>query len=153
MAAARAETVQFQAVGLDHKTIFCRDLLLQPFDFAILELDDRSTAGAAEMIVMPFVRDIVVLRLRAEVARLGNSGLAEEVERAVDRGQPQMGIFLGKLMVHGFRRDVLLSKERRQDQFSLASQFQLMLGQMLAKHIHFFESFAHGVSFGVKEAH
>lgn len=127
-------------------------------------MDDALDEGAVDSLMDAMRRDPQAERtwqlygligdsLRGEVARLGNSGLAEEVERAVDRGQPQMGIFLGKLMVHGFRRDVLLSKERRQDQFSLASQFQLMLGQMLAKHIHFFESFAHGVSFGVKEAH
>lgn len=56
-----------------------------------------------------------------------------------------MRIFLRELMVHGFGRDVFLSQERRQNQFTLPSQLQLMFGQVLAKHVQFFEGFAHGV--------
>ena len=153
MAAARAETVEFQAVGLDHKAVFCRDFLLQPLNFAVLELDNHATAGADEMVVMAFMRDVVVLRLGAEVARLGDPCLAKEVQRAIDRREPEMRILLGKLMIHRLGRDVLLAKERRQDQFSLASQFQLMLRQMLTKHVHFFKAFAHRVWSGLKEAH
>ncbi|CAE6692029.1 hypothetical protein NSPZN2_10268 [Nitrospira defluvii] len=153
MAATRAEPVEFQAVSLDHKAVFCRDLLLQPLDLAVLKLDDRATAGADEMVVMAFMGDVVVLRLGAEVASLGNPSLAKEVQRAVDRREPQMRIFLRKLMIHCLGRHVLLSKERRQDQFSLASQFQLMLRQMLTKHVHFFKAFAHRVWSGLKEAH
>ena len=123
MAAARAETVEFQAVGLDHKAVFCRDFLLQPLNFAVLELDNHATAGADEMVVMALVRDVVVLRLGAEMASLGDPGFAEQVQGAVNRREPEMGIFLGELMIHGFCCDVFLSQERGQDQFSLAGQF------------------------------
>ena len=145
MAATGAETVELQSVGLDHKAVLCRDFFLQPFNFAILELHNGATAGTDEMIVMAFVRDVVVLRLGAEVSRLGDPGFAEEVQSAINGGQSQMGIFLRQLMVHRFCRHVLLPEKRRQDQLSLTSQFQLVLGQVLAKHVHFFEGFAHGM--------
>ena len=153
MPATGAEPVELQAVGLDHKAVFCRDFLLQPLDFAVLELDDHAAAGADEMVVMAFMGDVVVLRLGAEVAGLGDSGFAKEVQRAIDRREAKMGVFLGQLMVHRLGRHVLLSKERRQNQFPLAGQFQLMLGQVLAKHVHFFEIFAHRVWLVVKDAH
>ncbi len=145
MAATRAEPVELQAVGLDHEAVFCRDLFLQPLDFAVLEFDDRAAAGADEMVVMAFMGDVVVLRLGAEVASLGDSSFAKEVQRAIDRRETQMGILLGELMIHRLGRHVLLPKERRENQLPLAGQFQLMLGQVLAKHVHFFEVFAHRV--------
>ena len=56
-----------------------------------------------------------------------------------------MRVFLRELMVHSLGRNVFLSQKRRQDQLTLACQLQLMLGQVLAKHIHFFQGFAHGM--------
>ena len=144
MAAARTETVQLQPVGLDHKAVLGRDLFLQSFNLAILEFYYGSTAGADEMVVMALMRDIIVLRLGAEVAGLGNARFAEEVQRAVNGGESEVGIFLRQLMIHRLGCDVFLSQECRQDQFALTSQLQLMLGQVLAKHVHFFESLAHG---------
>lgn len=144
MAAARTEAVQLQPVGLDHKAVLGRNLFLQPFNLAVLEFYNRSTAGADEMVVMALMRDIVVLRLGAEVAGLGDACFAEEIQRAVNRGESEVGIFLRQLMIHRLGRDVFLSQERRQDEFALTSQLQLMLGQVLAKHVHFFESLAHG---------
>lgn len=123
MATTRAEPVELQAVSLDHEAVFRRHLLLQPLDFAILELDNRAAARADEVVVMAFMGDIVVLRLGAEVASLRDPCLAEEVQRAIDRREPEVGIFFGELMIHRLRRDVLLSEERREDQFSLASKF------------------------------
>ncbi len=143
MAAVGTESVQFQSVGLDHKAILGRNLFLQPFNLAILELHNSSTAGADEMVVMAFMRDIVVLRLGAEVARLGDACFTEEIERAVNSGESEVRIFLRQLMIHRLGRDVFLSQERRQDEFALTSQLQLVLGQVLAKHVHFFENFAH----------
>ena len=94
---------------------------------------------------MAFMRDVIVLRLGTEVSSLGDAGFAKQIQSAVNGGEPQVRIFLGKLVVHGLGRDVFLSKERRQDQFALAGQFQLMFGQVLTKHVHFFEGFAHSV--------
>ncbi len=145
MAAARAEAVQFQAMSLDDEAIPCGDFFLKPFDFAILELHDRPATRADEMVVMTFMRDVVVLRLCAEVSGLSDPGFAKQVQCAVDGGEAKMRIFLCKLMVHGFGRDVFLSQEGRQDQLALPRELQLMFGQVLAKHVQFFESFAHGV--------
>lgn len=145
MAATRAEAVQFQSVGLDHKAVFRRDLFLEPFDLTILKLDNGAATGTDEMVVVTFVGDVVVLGLGAEVPGLGNAGFAKEIQRAVDSGKTKMRVFFRELMVHGLGRDVFLSKKRRQDQLALAGQLQLMLGQVLAKHLHFFEGFAHGV--------
>ena len=145
MAATRAEAVQFQSVGLDHKAVFRRDLFLEPFDLTILKLDNGAATGTDEMVVVTFVGDVVVLGLGAEVPGLGNAGFAKEIQRAVDSGKTKMRVFFRELMVHGLGCDVFLSKKRRQDQLALAGQLQLMLGQVLAKHLHFFEGFAHGV--------
>lgn len=122
MAAARAEAVQFQSMGLDDKPILRCDLLLQPFDLAILELHNGTAPRADEMIVMTFVGDVVVLRLGAEVSGLGNAGFAKQVQRTVDGGEAEMRILLRELMVHGFGRDVFLPEECRQDQLALAGQ-------------------------------
>ena len=131
-------------MGLNDEAILGGDFLLEPFDFAVLELHDGAAPRTDQMVVMAFVGDVVVLRLSPEVSCLGNSRLAKQVQGAIDGGEAKMRIFLRELMVHGFSRHVFLSQERRQDQFPLTSQLQLMLGQMLAKHIHLFESFAHG---------
>ena len=144
MAAVGTEAVQLEPVGLDHKAVLGRDLFLQLFNLAILELYNSPTAGADEMVVMALMRDIVVLRLGAEVAGLGDARFAEEIQRAVNSGESEVRIFLRQLMIHRLGRDVFLSQERRQDQFALTSQLQLMLGQVLAKHVHFFEGLAHG---------
>lgn len=130
-------------MSLNDKAILGCDFLLEPFDFTILELDNSAATCADQMVVMTFVRDVVVLRLGAEVARLGDAGFAEQVQGAIDRGKAKMRIFLRQLMVHRFSRDVFLSQKRSQDQFTLASQLQLMLGQMLAKDVHLFEIFTH----------
>lgn len=153
MAAACAEAVQFQSVSLDHKAVFCRDLFLESFDLTILKFYNGAATGTDKMVVMTFVRDVVVLRLGAEVPGLRNAGFAKEIQRAVDRGKTKMRVFLCELMIHGLGRHVFLSKKGRQDQLALAGQLQLMLGQVLAKHLHFFEGFAHGVSTDLKEAH
>ncbi len=131
-------------MGLNDKAILGGDFFLQAFDFAVLELDNGAATRADQMVMVAFVGNVIVLRLGTEVSSLGNSRLAKQVQRAIDGGESKMGIFLRELMVHGFSRHVFLSQERRQDQFALARQLQLMLGQMLAKHIHLFKSLAHG---------
>jgi hypothetical protein len=145
MAATGAEAVELQSVGLDHKAVLRGDLFLQPFDLTIFKLHNSPAAGTDEVVVMALVRDIVVLRLRAEVSSLGDARLAEQIQGAVDCGKSQVGVLFGQLMVHRLGRDVFLSEECRQNQFSLPSQLQLVLGQVLAKHLHFFKRFTHGL--------
>ena len=132
-------------MGLNDGAVLGGDFFLEPFDLTIFKLHNCPAAGTDEVVVMALVGDIVVLGLRAEVSRLGDARLAEQIQGAVDCGQSQVGVLFGQLMVHRLGRDVFLSEECRQNQFSLPSQLQLVLGQVLAKHLHFFESFAHGV--------
>lgn len=153
MPATGAEAVKFESVGLDDKPVLGGDLFLQAFDLAIFELYNSATAGADEVVVMAFMGDIVILRLRAEMPGLGNARFAEQVQGAVDGGQSEVRIFLGELVIHGFRRDVLLPKKCRQDQLTLAGQLELMLRQVLAKHVHFFQGFSHGAWIRGSEAH
>jgi len=147
MAATRAEAVQLEAMGLDDEAVFRSDLLLQSLDLAVLKLHDGAATGTDQMVVMPLMGDIVVLRLRTEMAGLSDAGVAKQVQRAVNRGEPEVGIFFGQLMVHGLRRDVFLPEKRRENELTLARQLELMLRQVLPKHLHFFRRFIHDVRY------
>lgn len=77
MTAARTESVELEAVGLNREPIAGSDFLLEFFDFAIFKFDDFSAARANEVIVMTLMRDIIVLGLRAEVSGLGEPGITK----------------------------------------------------------------------------
>ena len=136
MAATGTETVQFKAVGLDGKPVSYGDFFLQALDVAVLKLDDLSAPCTDQMVVMALVRNVVVLGLRSEVASLGKSGVAKEIEGSVDGCQPEMRIGLGQLMVHRFGRNMFLSEESAENQFPLAGEFQLVLRQMFLQRLH-----------------
>lgn len=123
MTAAGAETVEFEPVGLDGKAIAGGDFILQFLDLTIFKFDDLAATRADEVIVMAFVRDVIVLRLRAKVSGLGDTRVAKQVQRPINRGQPKVRIGLGELVIHGFSRDVFLSEERGQDEFALPGEF------------------------------
>lgn len=141
MTAARAESVELEAMGLDGKTVLRGDFFLEALDIAVLELHDLSAAGANKMIVVAFVRDVVVLGLSAEVPGLGQTGFAEEVQRAVNGGQSQVRILSRELMIHRFSRDMLLLEKSIENQFTLPSKFKLMFPEMLLQDSHFFGMF------------
>lgn len=143
MTAARTEAVQFEAVGLDDETVAGRDLFLEAFNIAVLELHDLSAIGANEVVVVSLVGNVVVLGLRAEVSGLGQAGFAKEIERTVNRCQTQMRIFSSELVVHLFRRDVFLLEKGIEDQFTLAREFQLVLSEVFFQHLHLFRMFTH----------
>ena len=63
MTAAGAETVEFEPVGLDGKTVAGGDLFLEFLDFTIFEFDDLAATRADEVIVVAFVGDVIVLGL------------------------------------------------------------------------------------------
>jgi hypothetical protein len=63
MTAAGAESIEFEAVGLDGKAVSGGDLLLQFFNLAVFEFDDFAATCADEVIVMPFMGNVIVLRL------------------------------------------------------------------------------------------
>jgi hypothetical protein len=142
MTAAGTETVEFKAVSLDGKAVAGGDFLLQLFDLAIFEFHDLPAARTDEVIVMALVGDVVVLRLRAEVSRLGDARITKEIQRAIDGGQSEMRIRLRELMIHGLGGDVLLPEKCGQDEFSLTGKFQLVFAEVLLEDIHLFREFA-----------
>ena len=75
---------------------------------------------------------------------LCNAGIAKQVQRPINRGQPEVRIRFGELMVHSLSRNVFLPEKRRQDQLTLAGKFQLVLAQMLLQDVHLFCEFAGG---------
>ncbi len=95
------------------------------------------------MIMVSLMRYIIILRLRAEVPSLGQAGVTEEIQRALNRRQTQMRVFLGELVIHGFGCHVLLFQEFRENKFALAGQFELMLGEVIPQRLHFFHILIH----------
>jgi len=144
MTTARTEAVEFEAVGLDGEAVSGGHLLLKAFDVAVFELHDLSAVGADKVVVVAFVGDVVVLRLSAEVPRLRQAGFAKEIERTVDRRQPQMRIFARKLVIHLFRGDMFLLEKGLKNQLALAGVFQLMFSEMPFQDFHLFLMFGHG---------
>src|SRR5574341_655721 len=90
LAASRAEAIQFQLVSRDRKAVSGGDFLLQALDVAVFELDDLAAVGADEMVMVTLVRDVIVLRLGPEVARLREACVTEQIHGPVDRGQADM---------------------------------------------------------------
>ena len=142
MTAAGTEAVKLEAVSLDSEAILGGDFLLQAFNFAVFELHNLATSGANQVVVVPLVRDVVILGLGPEVAGLGQARIAKQIEGTVDRGETQMGIAFRQLMVHGFRGDMFLAKKGTQNQLPLARELQLMFGQMVFQGLHLFRIFA-----------
>jgi len=95
MAAARTEAVKLKSVGFDDKSVLGGYFLLEALNVAVLKLHDLSAIGANKVVVVAFVGDIVVLGLGAEVAGLCEAGIAEQIERPIDGGEPKVRIGLG----------------------------------------------------------
>ena len=110
-------------MSLDGETVSPGHVFLKSFDIFILEFHDFAAGRADEVIVVSLVRHIVVLCLRAEVAGLGQSDLAKEIERPVNGGQSDMRIFFRELPIHLFRSDVLILQEHIQNVLALACEF------------------------------
>ena len=138
MAAAGTEAVELKSVSFDDKSVLGRHFFLKALNVAVFKLYNLIAAGADQVIVVALVRDVVVLRLRAEVAGLCKAGIAKQIECSIDGGEPEMWIGLGQLVVHGFRGNVFLPEEGTQNQFTLAREFELMLAEVLLQRLHFF---------------
>ncbi len=137
MTAARTEAVELKSVGLDGKSVLGGHFFLEPLNFLVFKFHDFLAAGADEVIVVALVRDVVVLRLRAEMPGLCEAGIAEQIERPVDCRESKMRIGLSQLVIHGFRGNVLLPEEGAQNQFTLAGELKLMLAQVVLQSRHF----------------
>ena len=123
MSAARAHTVEFQFMSLDREAISAGDFFLKSFDVFILEFHNLAAGGANEVIVVPLVGHIIVLGLRAEVASLGQSHFAKEIERPINGGEADMGLFFRELPIHLFRGDVLILQEHVENVLALPCEF------------------------------
>lgn len=127
MTAARTEAVELKSVGLNDKSVPGGHFLLEPLNFLVFKFHNLLAAGADEVIVVAFVRNVVVLRLRAEVPSLCEAGIAEQIERPVDCRESKMRIGLSQLVIHGLCGNVLLPEEGAQNHFTLAGELELML--------------------------
>ena len=123
MTAAGAHAIQFELVGLDAEAVSAGHFFLELFDILILEFHNLATRRTNEVVVVPLVGHVVVLRLRPEVAGLGQSDFAKEIQGSVDRGQADVRIFFGELPIHLFRRNVLVLQEHVQDMLALPREF------------------------------
>src|SRR2546428_10511354 len=83
MTAARTEAVELKSVGLDGKSVPGGHFFLEPLNFFVFKFHDLIAAGADEVIVVALVRDVVILRLRAEVAGFWGAGTPEQSKRPV----------------------------------------------------------------------
>ena len=137
MTAARTEAVELKSVGFDRKSIPGGHFFLEPLNFFVFEFHDLLAAGADEVIVVALVRDVVVLRLRAEMPGLCEAGIAEQIECPVDGREPQMWVGLRQLVIHGFRCNMFLPEKSAQNQFTLAGELELMFAQVFLQGLHF----------------
>jgi len=143
MTAAGAEAVELKTVSLDREAVEGRHFFLKSLNVAVFEFHDLPAVRADEVVVVAFMGDVVVLSLCAEVPCLCQAGFAKEIERAIDRRQPQMRILARQLVIQFFRSDVFLFEEELKNQFPLAGVLQLMLPEVVFEHCHFFGMFGH----------
>ena len=127
MTTVRAEAIELETVGLNGESIASGDFFLKLFNFAVFKLDDLAATGANEVIVVALMRDVIVLGLRPEVPGLGESRIAKQVQCPVNGGQSEMWISFSQLVIHSFGRDMFLPEKRREDEFALAGELQLVL--------------------------
>src|SRR2546422_5624063 len=120
MTAARTEAVELKSVGLDGKSVPGGHFFLEPLNFFVFKFHDLIAAGADEVIVVALVRDVVILRLRAEVAGLWGAGNAEQNKRPGYFRGAQMRNGLSQLVIHGLRREGRFPEGSRQNQITLA---------------------------------
>ena len=130
-------------MGFDGEPVPGGYLFLEALDCLILEFHDLPAARADQVVMVALVRDIVVLRLGAEVAGLGQTCFAEEIQRAVNGRQSNMWVFFGQQAVHLFGGDVLVLKKRLQDVFALPRELELVLGEMVLEDANLFGRLGH----------
>lgn len=71
-----AQSIEFELVRGDREAVLGRDLLLQMFNVTVLKLRDCAALRTNHVVMMALIHDVVVVGLRAEVAFLGNAGIA-----------------------------------------------------------------------------
>jgi hypothetical protein len=81
--------------------------------------------------MVALVRDVVVLRLGAEMPGLSQARFAEQIQRAVNGRQSDVRVFLGQEAVHLLGGDVLISEKGMENIFALPGELELVLGEMV----------------------
>src|SRR5690606_10816115 len=82
-----AQAVELHLVRGDLEAVGARDAVLERLDAVVLELDDLPAGGADEVIVVIAPHRGLVARLAiAEVARVGEAAVVQQLHGPVDRG-------------------------------------------------------------------
>ena len=88
-----ANSVELVSVPLQFEAMLLRELLLQGFDFVVLEFNDAAAVQADQMIVMlVLVGDFITRDPVTKMSFVGQAALLEQLERAVHRGVPDLWI-------------------------------------------------------------
>src|SRR6516164_1061030 len=127
--------VQFHLVGNDPETVPAGYHLLKRLDPIVFEFDDRAALSANEMVMMMAPDGGLVARLPiAEVSRLRQAALAEQLHGPLHRGERHLGILLANLRHHILDGKVApRGKEGVDDQAALASMFESTLAHVPAQ--------------------
>src|SRR5262249_41724316 len=110
--AGLAESVELHLVGGDLEAVLPRDLVLERLDPVVLELDDGAAAGADEVVVVvPAQRRLVAGLPIAEVPRVGQTALVQQLHRPVDGGDRHPRVLLADLGPDLLHREVPAERE------------------------------------------
>ena len=116
--------IEFEFVRSNRESIFSRHFFLKVLDLTILEFDDFVADRADQMVMMPFVRDVIELGLGSKVLFLRQAGLAQEFQRAVHGRQADMRVFFGEQPVHLLSGHMFHFEKGGEDVFPLPGQFE-----------------------------
>jgi len=130
-----ATSVYFEPMMGYFETVFSGDQILKFLDVRIFEFNDPGANGTDQMIVVLFGGGGFVTGLPvSEMPLLGNTALGKKLERPVDRGIPDIGMFLAdpqvKLFGGGMSRG---AKKLVENDFPLPRRLQPFPGQKLPK--------------------
>jgi hypothetical protein len=103
--------VQLVPVSQQAKSVLLRDRVLRVFDHLALELDDLAAARADQVIVV-VVFDLVARDPIPEVALLREAGLAEQLHRAIDGREADVGILFSERLEQVLARHVPVRREK-----------------------------------------
>jgi hypothetical protein len=107
------------------------DSLLQLLDLGILEFEDEATLDADQVVVV-LAGDLEAGLPIAELPRLGESGIDQQLEGTVDRGVTDLGVLLahpGEQIL--YRHMIVAPQEAVDDRLSLPGRVEPVLLQIL----------------------
>ena len=91
-AAVEGDAVQLHAMVDEAEAELLGDPLLQRLELLVDELDDLAGLDVDQMVVMRVRRGFVARAAVAELVALEDSGLLEQADGAVDRGDRDLGV-------------------------------------------------------------